>query len=232
MKKNNQASSEMIKVNEYLSLRTSNFSEKEFKIFEQRMNHAVQGGYSNRLIKTDCIRQNYVEFMSSNSPKYAVTILFTTKTSNVIRHQLLNQFCYKINEMILKGAFKKGNKQLEIFASRENAENQRKNMNKDWLDSYHYHLVFKSPNNEINYDLEQFIEIVLKAARFANKSVKIKGCNILLGKNIDIQSYEDKGAKEWETYITKIFEDFKLSTDNMSDNIGVYEGKIREMLFD
>ena len=207
-----------------------------------RKQQSIENGYYQTFKKCDQTRQTYAEWLGQRSPKYVVTLVGSRFIPQSVSRELLNWFCYKVNEMILKRSFvgKGGSRELEIFVCRENAETQRKNKGKQWLNADHYHLWFNDAENLINYDHFSFKDIVFHAVRFANNQYRkslmgkesiYKPHEFLLGGNIDIQKYYKQNGYNYEWYTMKVFEDFRLSLADMIDHIGVYDGRLRLVSF-
>ena len=231
MQINNQELNQFRLIEDHKEKRKLELSEEKYIHLDKRIEQAFKGAYTTRLMHTDKARSEMINWLSSDSPRYAITLTYSTSTSQSISRKLLSEFCYKLNCMILGGAYRRGNDQLPIFAVREVAESQRKNMGKDWLKCDHYHLIIKNPKRDIKFDLTKFRSIVLKAVKFANKSIKGNRFKILDGGNIDIQDYYNDGSDEWENYITKVYEDFTLSNQKMSDHIGWFDAETKTMVF-
>ncbi len=207
-----------------------------------RKQHSIENGIYQKFQESDFVRQECANWLSKNSPKYVITLIGSPYIPQPVSRELLNWFCYKMNEMILKRSFngKGGKNELEIFVCRENAETQQKNSGVQWLNSDHYHVWFKNAESYITYDYCSFKNIVFKAVIYANDKYKkslievnsvYKPHYFKLGENIDIQSYYNLNGLNYEWYTTKVFEDFSLSVPEMINHIGVYDGVTRSTLF-
>ncbi len=222
--------------------------ENNIKYRRDKIRKAIMYGKLESFLKADEVRQQIAKFISSNDPILAVTLTLSDFIPQKYSRELLNSFCYKFNKMMLGKQFTispNGNskaKQIPIFAVRENAETVSRNRGKDRCDCDHYHLtICRNPFKNKEFTLDQYIEIIFKAIHFANREFAIKyrdfekrkQFRILtdLDNGLNIQEYYDYDGINWEWYSTKVFESFKLTTNQKRDHFGIYDASIRKMIF-
>jgi hypothetical protein len=156
-------------------------------------------------------RNEFIKFLQKHPTRYHLTISFTEGTNKKLCIHLLNIFTKHLNDYILKNRFNRHNQRIAGFAIQE----PTRSMNSD-----HFHIFIFDEEKQLP-GFERLQEIIDKKVKSANRSVGNDRFKMKEGylqdyyKQVKENKDAEKESRSLEEYLTKNFERYELSLDEM-----------------
>jgi hypothetical protein len=156
------------------------------------------------------MRQEYIDWISNEPTEYHLTITYLKGTSDHIADRSIKAFFHFLNQKIYTNRYyKRPDDFIKGFVSRERQKNG----------TLHYHsLIFTLDNRIPDYNTFCIlIDMCLEKLMISHGSFK----RITGDKGWELQEYSNDGDDDLECYVTKNFEEYKMTLEESCDSIGL-----------
>ena len=165
-------------------------------------------------INREYFRRGLVEFIATNKPKYALTVTFEANSFEIKTRKALDHLIVRMNKEIYKGRYINGLSDLKGVVSRERGKLlSRSTQGLMYCD--HYHIIIFEGDGYLP-EREHFRRKLLKEIDLINRDDESARFRTHM-----LQDYFNEGSDSLEMYVTKIFDDWFLDDEYVTDSIGV-----------